>query len=236
MSDAGQVLSTANYQGTDRRTEPERAVGDRLEQMYAVWKPIFDGMHSVEMSHAPLAGEDDTPLERRMEQAWNSQNDALRNFHRAPASEVSAASRHQGLSNPARTASAARIGPASSQLGTARPQWSRAQASTVPVTRAVVEIDEVTENFSASRPERSGQEAFRPVAADTINVFIRGEVVRVVVRDRAVSEEEALRVAFATARHLMGRSTALAQLTLNGQVLYDQRASDPDRSAALMFV
>jgi hypothetical protein len=76
-------------------------------------------------------------------------------------------------------------------------------------------------------------------AADSVNVFVHGSAVAIVVRDPAVSDHEAVQCAFETARKLTGQRTGLVQLTLNGRILYQQQVQSPTTgalpSAALVF-
>lgn len=66
--------------------------------------------------------------------------------------------------------------------------------------------------------------AASPIAtAESINVFVQGAAVSIVVRDNTLSEQEAMRCGFETARRLTGQGAALQQLTLNGQTLYRQQ-------------
>jgi len=74
--------------------------------------------------------------------------------------------------------------------------------------------------IAAVSPHSAGNES---IDADSVNVFVDGTAVSIVVRDAALSTPDAMRVAFDTARRLTGRSASLRQLTLNGQVLYRQR-------------
>jgi hypothetical protein len=59
-------------------------------------------------------------------------------------------------------------------------------------------------------------------ASDSINVFVHGEAVSIVVRDPALSQQQAIETAFAAARDLTGRADTLRLLTLNGRTLYRQ--------------
>lgn len=76
-------------------------------------------------------------------------------------------------------------------------------------------------------------------AADSVSVFVQGSAVAIVVRDAAISEPDALRCGFETARALTGQGAGLVQLTLNGRHLYRQPGASPFRPAqsgsALVF-
>jgi hypothetical protein len=96
----------------------------------------------------------------------------------------------------------------------------------------------------ASVRPRAPEEILSPVAteqsaADSVNVFVHGSAVAIVVRDPAISDHEAVQCAFETARKLTGQGTGLVQLTLNGRILYQQPIQSPTTgalpSAALVF-
>jgi hypothetical protein len=68
----------------------------------------------------------------------------------------------------------------------------------------------------------------QPASAELVNVFVQGAAVAIVVRDMELSAEEALHCAFATARELIGERAALAQLTLNGRTVYQRDVGESD--------
>lgn len=74
---------------------------------------------------------------------------------------------------------------------------------------------------------------------DSVNVFVRGSMVAIIVRDTAIEDTEALDCAFETAQKLTGVRAALQQLTLNGRVLYQQRTeaagAEPSAVPSLVF-
>jgi hypothetical protein len=95
---------------------------------------------------------------------------------------------------------------------------------------------------SAQTARASGTGAYVDVermGADSVNVFVRGSTVAIVVRDAGIEDAEALDCAFETAQKLTGQRAALQQLTLNGRVLYQQTgvatAVDRSRESSLVF-
>lgn len=85
---------------------------------------------------------------------------------------------------------------------------------------------------------RAAAGALPTAAAESVNVFVSGAAVAVVVRNASLSDEGALRCAFETARELTGESAALEQLTLNGRTVYyrgESRRKPAALVAALLF-
>jgi hypothetical protein len=73
--------------------------------------------------------------------------------------------------------------------------------------------------------------AAAPLAStESVSVLVHAGTVAIVVRDPAVSAQEALHCAFETAAELTGRRRALRSVTLNGRTLYQQQ-KDLARSA-----
>lgn len=71
-----------------------------------------------------------------------------------------------------------------------------------------------------------------PGVADSVNVFVQGTAVAIVVRDATLSDQDAVTCAFETARQLTGHSEALQSLTLNGRTLYQQKIQADPRLAS----
>jgi hypothetical protein len=86
---------------------------------------------------------------------------------------------------------------------------------------------------------RATSDAGPPGVADSVNVFVQGTAVAIVVRDATLSDQDAVTCAFETARQLTGHSEALQSLTLNGRTLYQQKIQADPRIAssppALLF-
>jgi hypothetical protein len=70
---------------------------------------------------------------------------------------------------------------------------------------------------------------------EVVSVVLKGSEVSITVRDPGLTEAEALRIAFQTARELTGRSASLNQLTLNGTLLYQQANTTEASSHGLLF-
>lgn len=130
------------------------------------------------------------------------------------------------------------------QGSSAPPLLSRspgAAAEPISEPRAAWATDIATATAGAPRmvEETSLGEATGPTVADSVNVFVYGSAVAIVVRDSSIPDHEAVHCAFETARTLTGQRTGLARLTLNGRILYQQPIQAPaDRrpaSAALAF-
>jgi hypothetical protein len=81
---------------------------------------------------------------------------------------------------------------------------------------------------SRERALLQGVQAAPSASQEAVVVSVRGTAVSIVVRDTAVSDEEALQCAFETARDLVGTRMALHQLTLNGRTLYRQDSAGGD--------
>jgi hypothetical protein len=71
--------------------------------------------------------------------------------------------------------------------------------------------------------------------SEIVSIILEGAQVSIIVRNGELSEAEALRTAFETARELTGRSSSLQQLTLNGRVLYEQSIRSDSAPGGILF-
>jgi len=111
-------------------------------------------------------------------------------------------------------------------------RWVSAESAEVAESAPLTSAEDVHVNTQAAVEEiepsseaASSQPSPQAASAETVSVFSQGAGIAIVVRDRSLSPEEALRSAFETAQQLTGRRSALGLLTLNGQVLYQQASS-----------
>jgi hypothetical protein len=103
----------------------------------------------------------------------------------------------------------------------------------VSVMRAVPEDAELA--APVAKRVQSNDEAARATAEqahtdEAVSVFMQGGSVTINVRDAVLTEDEALRCAFETARTLTGERAALRALILNGRTVY--RQSPPPAATA----
>jgi hypothetical protein len=124
----------------------------------------------------------------------------------AQASTPNAATRAEGLLAPPASRVETGLRPAGMPDATQAPAASE--------TASTAEAMPVQETHST--------EPSAGIGADSVNVFVRGSMVAIVVRDAAIGDAEAVNCAFETAQKLTGQRAALRQLTLNGRVLYQQ--------------
>jgi hypothetical protein len=107
-----------------------------------------------------------------------------------------------------------------------------AVAGQAPQLLRVAGAEKAAAQAAAIRTAHEPAAAGQPVAIESVQVFIQGAAVAIVVRDTSLSADEAMRCAFQTARELTGRSDGLHQLTLNGRTLYQQQRSGATQEPA----
>jgi len=71
--------------------------------------------------------------------------------------------------------------------------------------------------------------------SEVVSIVLEGAQVSIIVRNGGLSEAEALRTAFDTARELTGRPSSLQLLTLNGRVLYEQATRSDVAPGGFLF-
>lgn len=69
------------------------------------------------------------------------------------------------------------------------------------------------------------------VGPESVTVLVQGANVDIVVRDAAISEQEAVQCAFETVRRLTGQRAGLHELTLNGRIVYQRRSDSAEHAA-----
>ncbi|MEO8152134.1 MAG: hypothetical protein ABI605_03615 [Rhizobacter sp.] len=206
----------------------------RSDELYALWKNVFDRAHAVQHSAQP----------RRVATAAERDADpyAVAALPAMPGAVVSSSaavdpSPHMQpavLDDAARPAAQALPVPARSER-----DHDAAAAMALPTGAVSVNSDTAPE----SPVERGRADAVQfaatqvhDAAGDSVSVHVQGTAVSIVVRDAALSEQEALRLGFETARRLTGQRASLAQLTLNGHVAYQQPGASDEVGSALVFI
>lgn len=76
------------------------------------------------------------------------------------------------------------------------------------------------------------ENALQADAADSVRVYVDGAAVAIVVRDAALSQQDAVRYAFDTAQQLTGQRSSLSRLTVNGRTLYHAATSESHAAAS----
>ncbi len=206
---------------------------ERGDELYALWKNVFDRSHAVQRSAQPIrAG---TAAERDASRLAAAALPAVPGAVASSSAAVEAAPHTQagGLADAARLAPQALLVPASSERG------HDAAAATALPTAAVWVNREVAPESPNERGRVDAVQIAAPpahdAAGDSVSVHVQGTAVSIVVRDAALSEQEALRLGFETARRLTGQRASLAQLTLNGHVAYQQPGPSDEIGSALVF-
>jgi hypothetical protein len=69
------------------------------------------------------------------------------------------------------------------------------------------------------------------VGPESVTVLVQGANVDIVVRDAAISEQEAVHCAFETVQRLTGQRAGLHELTLNGRIVYQRRGDSAEHAA-----
>ncbi len=237
MTTALPASAHAGLAAAGTSTLPGRLDPDRDKDLYAEWQSVFDRARPVQPA----------PDQSTLAFAADAAGDV-------PAAEHLAA---RAAAAPERAASApacdgAATGVQASQSGAVvltgavaslpagkrgdidgvgafwiQPQPMTGLRSGAPLFGADAEHHAVLWQAAAARARES--------SPDTVSVFVQGTAVAIVVRDAGMSQPDALRCGFETARWLTGRGAALQQLTLNGRVLYQQQARSEPATRALVF-
>lgn len=228
--------------------EPGAVAAERVVEaardVYSLWKSIFErarpseGRASSEGTPAvivhssrpqfAIAGAD----QQQTLSPWaDSGVDSVRVPRRlVPATEIQS----QGRAGEAGAAMAVRSGGATGIVDPAPlPFISRQPLRPHDIETAQAELH----GGSASDPSYR-ERAATPLTRDSVNVFVNGLAVTVIVRDAEIPASAALQCAFETARELTGRRAALQRLTLNGRMLYQSRSVEgslPSKLPALLF-
>jgi hypothetical protein len=209
---------------------------DDSAELLTLWKSVFQNSRAVAADtrqDAPGTHQDQAAASNSMTEEGGqrhgvpttlggSSSDFPLSAQRYVSAEVEAAP----ASRPA-VAAAMASGPASASRTASR--WVSAEvAESAPPTSAEdvrVNTQAAAEEIEPSSEAAASQPSPQAPSAETVSVFSQGAGIAIVVRDRSLSPEEALRSAFETAQQLTGRRSALGLLTLNGQVLYQQASS-----------
>jgi hypothetical protein len=189
----------------------------RAQDVYAAWKAVFEGARPARPGAAQLPHDPETALRGDSgadATAHHGCNDLGPESIMPPAS-----ARTSPIYDPAVSTDSTRVRvstPAPRDMSVEVSSVSPGAASDAPGSPA----SEVAVRFHYVRPV--GAPLDGPPPAEVVSVVLEGNDVSIFVRDSGLTESEALRTAFQTARELTGRSTSLQQLTLNGRVLYQQ--------------
>ena len=210
-----------------REFSPDSVNAERAHELYAAWKAIFENAKPAqpEAAHSPQESESSARQIDCAPSASNLSRDAADpGIESAPGpARMNASGEPAGL-----TVAPARAAPrAEKATWTAMPGAVAAEANCERPTEVAVQVHYVrTVDAPAGRESQ----------AEAVTIVLHGEDVSIIVRDTGLSESEALRSAFQTARELTGRSTSLQQLTLNGRVLYQQeRLTDLAPAGGVLF-
>jgi hypothetical protein len=215
--------------------EPERSA-----DLYAVWKAVFDGAHAVKRlssdAHRPLAEEPGSQSvnagKAKPQQVAHQYTSvallAIGIESGLVAGSFGVSAEHDPVlelaapGEPVTVASRISADPVGNQGNAVGANAARR----LPVTKE-------PPDGTMPKPERSGlgevpelgsspAQRFAGASVDSVQVFVDGDTVSIVLRDPLISEPEAVHCGFETARRLLGRSNALNQITLNGRTVYQQ--------------
>lgn len=220
MSAATLLFGTVAARQGDVRTQTLPLGNERGDDLYALWKNVFDRAQAVRYGDGSAAA----PAE-----VDGRGGDASVALHGAtgPAAEPSP-SMSRGQPPVAERVDAG-VAPALRAL-TLRGSFHASAAPLVAVAPADIAPKRPDQPARPIQPARAAAfdgEAEQAPAPESVSVFVQGMAVSIVVRDAVLSEHEALRSGFETARRLTGQRASLAQLTLNGRVAY-QKQGVPD--------
>ncbi len=208
--------------------------------LYSLWKAVFERSGASAVSDGPAAypqSVDQTVADdvhvntsgiRQSEQAIDLSNGF------GPAAGQSTATRPAAVAVARFVASSEGALPSSVLSGGAVVTKQAPALATTPHSPGVFQTTQVLQQVWP----RAATGALRTAVAESVNVFVSGTVVAVVVRNANLSDEGALQCAFETARELTGESAALEQLTLNGRTVYhrgESRRKPAALVAALLF-
>jgi hypothetical protein len=216
--------------------------GGRGEDLYSLWNSVFDGMHVVDSGpnaeqpapQLPFQGLVQVGVQARVE-AHMSDTEVAGKL--SPADErqvamqsaVDAADNALHASTAAATDTSDAVVVAITPVATDDADAPNAQAST----------STAQETLGASQDRLASSDVERLVSDESAHVFVRGAAVAIVVRNPALSDQDAINSAFETAHELTGQRSALLRLTLNGRTLYEQADEVGERGAtpasALVF-
>jgi hypothetical protein len=203
--------------GTRRRELPQDSMhAGGGQDMYAAWKAIFDNAQParpgpehmrVEQGSATRVGnvaQPDNPDLEPSQPGTCRLEEAAHDIVRTPETSRAAAARSAGP-------------------GVESTTWALAPTPDVSSAGDRESISDVAVRVhyvrSVSAPLNGA------VQPEVVSIILDGANVSIIVRDAGLTEGEALRTAFETARELTGKSGSLLQLTLNGRVLYQQANS-----------
>ncbi len=211
---------------------------ERYQGVSTAWKSVFDSAHDAHSStgtgsrdlrsgHESPSGHADQP------RAGGEEGDAQES-QRSSEREASAFSEGAsfGVGKAALVAATSKS-PLAGVVTKADPLFESFEAVPAAPLPAVVKsrfgADTGAEMTASHEPEAEPRTAAAAMATppdestESVSVFVHGDSrVTVVVRDAELSDLQAVRSAFETARQLTGQGNALRQLTLNGRALYRQ--------------
>lgn len=103
------------------------------------------------------------------------------------------------------------------------------------IAREPIELSDPAEGTDreVGEPPSDDLQQHEAVGKDCVSVFVQNGAVAVTVRDRRLSDLDAVRGAFQTARVLTGQGASLKQLLLNGRQLYQRSERDQKASASV---
>ena len=230
-------------QGT-RESSREPVDAARAQEIYAAWKAIFENARPAQSAPARSRPEQ-TPATTEPGAARPT-TFAFGNPQTAQLRVDAADSVMLTAPDPAQTSLRAGVAAAESTATRASaplPQTAAVPVAAMPRQIASAAVGDATSDVTVRiHYLRSG--SARPVGAssvgelrpEVISIILEGAHVSIVVRDVGLTEAQALRTAFETARELTGRAASLQQLTLNGRVLYQQsNTMDVAQSADVLF-
>jgi hypothetical protein len=219
MNGAIQLFEAAMPASSGRSTPSAPIDVARAEDVYALWKAAFEHMKVVE------AADDERSLAARTLEL--SGDSALSAGVPCPPSVQVGAPSAAAYVRAAPIVSAATATPGASGSAANANARHTVAASPSPVEQLPMSMRRGTSAPASRRDIQLASIAtpMQPVATEAISVFVHGLAVAVVIRDCALSAQEALHCAFETARELTGRRAALEHLTLNGQTVYSHTGS-----------
>lgn len=251
MNSATQLASSTMLAATGGSTPGTSLDVGSSQELYAIWKSVFERAKPVHISHEAA---------HSSAHAYARQGDFLVGVHdhsalptdaaQAKLGNVPPASRtdiapgqYPGAASPTVGTSAGPTMDARPEVAAATSQWaSRLDSSARTANVIHSELQSAVAGGHSTAPGKEVSTQSGPAqlpSADSVNVFVRGADVAIVVRDAGISEQQALHCAFETARKLTGQRAALQQLVLNGRTLYqqpgDSRMHDSARSSSLVF-
>jgi hypothetical protein len=214
------------------KREPSREPGDpdRALDLYAAWKAIFEsaGPSAVQTPRSPadrLPGADDNGVVQV----------------RSLAFPVARTLESRAAGTPTWTRPRPAFTKADPSCATSKPQKLEGQnvlADVVPLARQTASAATREVANVSVRVHYLGADSARSAGGpqpEVVSIILEGAQVSIIVRNGNLSETEALRTAFDTARELTGSPSSLQQLTLNGRVLYEQAIRGYVAPGAFLF-